>query len=436
MTIKNNVIVAYEHNKLYKCNGKCENCTSCDDDYSCCINFCNTAHFDELRNYCSFLNKDCGFDYIYKEECIKFDKYTGIIQLQDGTYLEILPKIDKNTNQDDSRKIFENLVLASHNLTKEYKHNQTTNSDTKKDNHIIEFFISVFCKDILELLKKGFKKSYIRKSENLNNYKGKLKFSEHIKRNITFKNKFFVEYSELSLDIPENRILKSACLYLIKRTKNDENKKVLKKLLIELDDVSLCINLDKDLQEKQINRLHKYYTRPLQYAEFFLRHDNFMPHRGRTALPALLFPLNKMFEDYIENLFKQSNVDYCVQYSPYNLIYTGVKELFNTQMDFIITSKDKSQKLILDAKWKELDINDEKLGVDQADLYQLHNYASIIRSKESENVSIALLYPRTSKFNRVKEEWTYFDGTKIYIIPVNVLNTGDNAQLLDIVQNF
>ena len=104
-------------------------------------------------------------------------------------------------------------------------------------------------------------------------------------------------------------------------------------------------------------------------------------------------------------------------------------------MDFIITSKDKSRKLILDAKWKELDINDEKLGVSQTDLYQLHNYASIIREKESENVSIALLYPQTSKFNEVKE-WTYFDGTKIYIIPVNVLKTEDNAQLLNIAQNF
>lgn len=435
MAIKNNVIVAYEHNKLYKCDEKCENCTSSDDNYSCCINFCNTAHFDELRDYCTDKNSDCGFDYIYKEKCIKFDKYTGIIQLQDGTYLEILPKIDKNTNQNDSRKIFENLVLASHNLTKEYKHNQNTNSDTKKDNHIIEIFISVFCKDILELLKRGIKKSYIRRSENLNNYKGKLKFSEHIKRNITSKNKFFVEYSEFSLDIPENRILKSACLYLINKTKTEENKRTLRRLLIELDDVSLCINLDKDLQEKQINRLHEYYLRPLKYAEFFLRHDNFMPRRGRTALPALLFPLNKMFEDYIENILKESNIDYRVQYSKYNLVHTSEKELFNTQMDFIITSKDKSQKLILDAKWKELDINDEKLGIDQTDLYQLHNYASIIRSKETENVSIALLYPRTSKFNQVKE-WTYFDGTKIYIIPVNVLNTGDNAQLLDIVQNF
>ena len=222
---------------------------------------------------------------------------------------------------------------------------------------------------------------------------------------------------------------------MIKQTEIEENKKVLKRLLIELDDVSPCMNLDKDIQEKQINRLHEYYFRPLQYAEFFLRHDNFMPRRGRTALPALLFPLNKMFEDYIENLFKQSNVDYRVQYSRYNLIFTGKKELFNTQMDFIITSKDKNRKLILDAKWKELDINDEKLGVSQTDLYQLHNYASIIRSKETKNVFIALLYPQTSKFNQVKE-WTYFDGTQIYIIPVNVLETNKNQQLLEVINSF
>ena len=249
------------------------------------------------------------------------------------------------------------------------------------------------------------------------------------------KNKFFVEYSEFSLDIPENRILKSACLHLIKQTTIAENKKALRRLLIELDDVSPCTNLDKDLQEKQINRLHKYYSRPLQYAEFFLMHDNFMPRRGRTALPALLFPLNKMFEDYIENLFKQSYIDYRVQYSRYNLIFTGEKELFNAQMDFVITSKDKNRKLVLDAKWKELDINDEKLGVSQTDLYQLHNYTSIIRSKESENVSIALLYPQTLKFNQVKE-WTYFDGIPIYIIPVNVLDKEKNDKLFDVIRNI
>ena len=48
-------------------------------------------------------------------------------------------------------------------------------------------------------------------------------------------------------------------------------------------------------------------------------------------------------------------------------------------MDFIIYNNENA--LILDAKWKELEINNEKLGVSQTDLYQLYNYASIIRSR-------------------------------------------------------
>ena len=341
MTIKNNVIVSYEHHKLYKCDENCENCTSCDGDYSCCINFCKTAHFDELRDYYLNKNFDCGFDYILKENCIKFDKYTGIIQLQDGTYLEILPKLE-GYSITQSRKIFENLVLASHNLTKEYKHNKDTQSKTNKNKHIAEIFVSVFCMDILKILKRGIKKSYIRKSENLCKYKGKLNFSEHIKHNIITKNKFFVDYNEFSMDIAENRILKSACLYLIKRTKSDENKKVMRRLLIELDDVSVCANLDKDIQNIQINRLHEYYTRPLKYAEFFLRQDNFIPNKGRISLPALLFPLNEMFEDYIENILKENKIKYYSQYKKHYLVHKNNKEFFITKMDFVILKENRT----------------------------------------------------------------------------------------------
>lgn len=431
MQTNSNFIVAYEHNKLYKCEEVCENCTSYND--SCCINYCKPTHFKELYDYCLNKNLDCGFDYLPKEKCIKFTKYTGIIQLNDGTYLEILPKIDKNISVENSRKTFENLVLASHNLTKEYKHNKITNSDTKKDNHIVEIFISVFCKDILNLIKKGIKKAYIRHAENLDTYKGKLYFPEHLKRNITTKNKFFVEYSEFSMDIPENRILKSACQYLLKRTDIEENKNALRRLLLEFGDIPHCTNLDKDIQKVCINRLHSYYQRPIEYAEFFLRHENFLPRKGVKQLPALLFPLNKMFEDYIENLFIRNKIPYKTQYSKYNLINTGKKELFNTQMDFVINNGNKS--LIIDAKWKELDVEDEKLGVSQNDLYQLLVYSDIVKNKETKDASIALLYPQNTKFNQIYE-WTYFNGIKIYIVPVDVLNAENNFQLLNIVRNF
>ena len=69
----------------------------------------------------------------------------------------------------------------------------------------------------------------------------------------------------------------------------------------------------------------------------------------------------------------------------------------------------------------------------QTDLYQLFTYAEIIKNKRNiENVSLALLYPKTDKFNETKN-WTYFNGTKISIVPVDVLDFENNRNLLSIL---
>ena len=216
--------------------------------------------------------------------------------------------------------------------------------------------------------------------------------------------------------------------------KNQANKKILRRALVEFDDVSPCFNLEKDLQDKQINRLHSYYIRPLQYAEFFLRKQSLMPYKGKNALPSLLFPLNEMFEDYIENILKENNLEVLSQFSKYNLISNGEKELFNTKMDFVILKENSA--VIMDAKWKCLNTSDEKLEVAQADLYQLFAYAEIIKHKRNiENVSLALLYPKTEKFTEAKK-WTYFNGTEISIVPVDVLDFDNNEQLLSLMKTF
>ena len=171
--MNNKSIIVYENKNIYSCKGECNSCNHQDGDNLCCVNYCKPDYFKELKQYCLIENQDCGLEYSAKANCISINKYTGIIQLKDGTYLEILPKLSGKTI-DESRKIFENLVLASKNLTREYKHNKDVISQTKKNKHIIEILISVFCDDLCEILKKGIKKSYIRKSENLNKYKGKL----------------------------------------------------------------------------------------------------------------------------------------------------------------------------------------------------------------------------------------------------------------------
>ena len=423
--MNNKSIIVYENKNIYSCKEECSSCNYQDSDSLCCVNYCKPDYFRELKQYCLIENQDCGLEYSAKNNCISINKYTGILQLNDGTYLEILPKLGCKTI-DNSRKIFENLVFASKNLTREYKHNKDVASQTKNNKHIVEILISVFCDDLSEILKKGIKKAYIKKSENLSKYKGKLNFPEHIKHNLTSRSRFFVNYSELCLDIAENKILKTACLYLVKQTKNENNKKILRRFLVELDDVSVSTNLEKDLQEVNINRLNSYYKSPLLYAEFFLRKQVFFPKNGRSKLPSLLFPLDKMFEDYIESILKSANIPYNSQYSHHYLLKNN---LFQTKMDFVIFKNNKA--IILDAKWKELNSSSDKLDVAQADLYQLFAYTELIKSKKAKvkKVEIMLLYPESNKFKEVTK-WKYFNNTLISIVPINVVEKENNHLFL------
>ncbi len=414
----NKTIITYEHDKIIPCS-ICL-CDNCNDICQC---KCNKSHFEELKHLCS-ANFDYGISYNFKEKCIDIKKYTGLFQLEDGTYIEILPKINRNSAE-EGRKIFQNLIYASHNLTREYKQVSDTSINYEKRN-ILEIIITIFCQDLKIILKKGLKKSYVTQEENLNIFKGKLELTEHLTKNFISKEKFFVEYDEFNDNIAENRILKSACLYLLKETKNNENKNILRKTLIILDNVEECANLDKDINLVQINRLHKYYNRPIKFAEFFLRRKNFVPKRGKTKMPTLLFPLEKMFEDYIENILREKFKKIKHQFSSYYLVKDGDKKIFNTQMDFVVFNDNKTEAIIIDAKWKLLDPDEINYNIQQADLYQLYAYAKLLKQEENlKKVSVVLTYPQYDKFKEPKF-FQYFDDVEIIILPIDVLKKDKN----------
>lgn len=438
---KNKLIVAFEQSSLKCCKEKCEECF-CNFENSYCNSKCSPKYFKELKKYCIDENLNAGFEYSDKNRVININKYTGIIELNDGTYLEILPKI--NQNIDESRQIFENLLRASLNLTKEYKENKETGNKPQKYNHILEIIISLFCEHLKIILSKGIKKTYIKQQENLHKYKGKIVFNKHINKNCANNSRFYVEFSELNIDIAENRLLKTACLFLINKTTSENNKKILARFLVEMDNVSRCYNLEKDLSEVNINRLNVYYEKPIQYAVFFLRQQMFYPRKGKSKLPSLLFPLNEMFEDYIENLLKTNKIKYQPQFSTYYLIkkLNNKDNIFQTRMDFVIfdgysnSNKKPTKALIIDAKWKIINASKDKLDIEQNDLYQLFTYSEIMKNAGIKEVKIALLYPQTQYFEENIINGTYFNNMNISIVPINVLNPQKNKAFIDLLKTF
>ena len=162
---------------------------------------------------------------------IKAKQYVWIVKINNKN-IQVLPKIFWNENED----ILKNLLYML-SYTRKLKIKESDIASLWKINDLFEIFIYIFAKELIELLKKDFKKNYNLIEENSGFLKWKLLFSQHIKNNIFNKSKFFIEYEKMDENILLNIFFKSTCKKLLKQTKSQTNYKLLKKCYFVLKDI-------------------------------------------------------------------------------------------------------------------------------------------------------------------------------------------------------
>ena len=328
---------------------------------------------------------------------LKAKNYVGVVQTQNLS-IEILPKIYNNTNEQDTKNIFLSMLKVVLNIN-ELQINKA-NLGTTKNKNIFEMFISLFVKSVDSLIKKGLKSDYILQEQNNNFLKGKLKINEQIKQNHIHKERFYVQFDEYSQNRAENRLLKSTILLLLKKTKNYENKKALRTQLFIFDGVEISKNIDRDIAKINLYRGMEYYKIPLKFAKLFLKHQSFTSLSGSNNVFALLFPMEKLFEEYLavvlNNSKKESEIDRV-------LINGGKNEYFlsgnnaRLQPDYLLKMKN-SKDIVVDAKWK---IIDEILASN--DIYQIFAYLNFY---DCSNTAY-LFVPNNHTFNKEELNFDY-----------------------------
>ncbi|ECL9172485.1 restriction endonuclease, partial [Campylobacter jejuni] len=141
----------------------------------------------------------------------------------------------------------------------------------------------------------------------------------------------------------------------------------------------------------KISRHFDYYENLLLWCKIFLKNEGFMPYHGKNEAFALLFPMEKIFEDYVAYMLKKVNPaqDIKVQNNGKYLISKNDENCFMLKPDLYIENK-----MILDTKWKiPNDSEDEKKqGIEQSDLYQMFAYACKFKIYD-----IKLVYPLCEK---------------------------------------
>lgn len=333
-------------------------------------------------------------------ETLTVRNYVGTIMLKSGTTIEILPKVFSDGDSDEENKgkaraLVMDMLQACGLIS--YKKFQNAALNAIKYSSIFEVYVRLFIDEVFLLYKKGLKSGYEYKEENEKFLKGKLVFSQHLKRNFAHAERFYVAYEEFSVNRPENRLIKTTLELLNRISKNGSNKKDLRRLLLTFEEIDSSKHVQSDFQKCTGGRNMKEYEKVLSFCKIFLSGYSFSSYAGKHDVIALLFPMEKLFEGYIAKRIAEKFADWEV-YPQYNEKYLfEAPQMFRLRPDIYLRNrKDPNRVVLMDTKWKTLSYHEQSnYGISQADMYQMYAYHKRFANVEK----VILLYPTLDKRN-------------------------------------
>ncbi|WP_051569268.1 McrC family protein [Alkaliphilus transvaalensis] len=360
---------------------------------------------------------------------LKAKNYVGVIKTSDNSTIEILPKIfmsDQDDSYSKTKKIFLKMLRYSDDLpvkTFNQANLQATNMN------IFDIFIMMFLDELVQVIRQGLKSSYLDQESNLNVFKGKLLVNKHVIKNTVNKHKFYVGYEEFSVNRPENRIIKSTLVLLKKRTTNKLLHKRLNEYLLSFREVDVSINYAQDFNKCISNRLMTHYDAILRWCKIFLHDKSFVNYKGQDVAYSLLFPMEKVFEKYIQKSIMKSNLfrDCTIwpQHAQYYLIESSKR--FKLKPDLVIKTNNRT--IVLDTKWKILNNQHKDYGIAQSDLYQMYAYIKKYNAQK-----VILIYPKPN--NIAGNSHNYFEkGKDLVIFFIDLENINSSLKSLHCIIN-
>ena len=338
-----------------------------------------------------------------------------------GANIYIEPKI----NNEEKQVNYVQMLLESLKEPENFEHldgliSTKFNEDwIEIDNHLqpllTPFLIAQFLSVVKDLVKKGLKKSYYEKVENLNNrVKGKVLVGQQIKQNI-LKNRYtktICKFQEFGFDIELNQFLKF----------------VLSRVSIHLEDYSKNSDIYKNLVEiqrycnggfhqvsdytfskldlKESNPFFKNYNRAIQLGNQILALNDYNisknSNKAKTLHPPFWIDMSKLFELFVfGKLRDRYSLDGEVQYH---------KKFNKQEPDFILDTKC-GIKAVVDAKYKPRYSNGNPTMEDARQLAGYTRLNSVYKELGIENddvISAYFIYPGNLNFTE-KDQHTQED---------------------------
>ena len=342
--------------------------------------------------------------------------YVGIVTTSRGTVVEILPKIDlaDDSQYERTRRVFLQMLRRWRGLGTSLRA-----SDIRALSRypMLEVFVRQFLQHVTELARNGLAKRYTTFEENLPHLRGRIVFARHIRENAANQARLLVAHDELTVNRPANRLIRSTLQRLMSRVREPNNQRMLQEALIRLAHVPPASDVRTDWRHHHLDRSMPHYHPVMQWVGLFLLNHGLATFSGANPNLSLLFPMERVFEDYVTDSFRRYQQRYTVtaQGPQQALAKIHGRPAFLMKPDISLL-RDGRVAFILDAKWKRIDTTRDspRHQIDQADLYQLHAYGACHRCD-----AVALVYPLSRDFSDAMH-YRFFDGLALLAIPFDV----------------
>jgi len=351
---------------------------------------------------------------------LKWDSYVGVLETPCGTRLEILPK---HHEQDDclvkSRLLLRKLIQQALQLK---PREGAVASLELFDAPLSEWVMGQFLVELDLLVKRGVRFDYQRIEEEQRFLRGQLNVVAQMRQPPGRQHHFQIRHDVFLPDRAENRLLKLALEQVAKSTQDASNWRLANELRAMLAEVPASRQVSQDLRAWSRDRLMAHYQAIKPWCELILNQQMPIAVRGEWRGVSLLFPMEKLFEQYVEGWLHKKLLPSArlkAQSASQYLCAHSSDQMFCLKPDLLIDTAE--QRWILDTKWKRIDAGKPEKNYDlsQSDFYQLFAYGHKYQ-RGDEVPGLVLIYPYWSGLQKALPLFDYGKGMRLWVLPFDL----------------
>ncbi|MFV9683982.1 McrC family protein [Pseudomonas sp. NY15367] len=355
---------------------------------------------------------------------LKWDSYVGVVETPCGTRLEILPK---HHEQDDcllkSRQLLRKLIQQALQLK---PREASVASLELFDAPLSEWVMGQFLTELDLLVKRGVRFDYQRIEEEQRFLRGQLNVVAQMRQPPGRQHHFQIRHDVFLPDRAENRLLKLALEQVAKSTQDAANWRLASELRAMLAEVPSSKQVSQDLRAWSRDRLMAHYQAIKPWCELILNQQMPIAVSGEWRGMSLLFPMEKLFECYVEGWLRQRllrGAKLTSQASRHHLCGHDSGKMFCLKPDLLIDTPER--RWILDTKWKRIDAGKPEKNYDlsQSDFYQLFAYGHKY-CNDTGIPTLVLIYPCWSGLRKALPVFDYGEGMKLWVLPFELDGEG------------